>query len=67
MKLKRYKQNLHVADTGEVYSYMTLVAKIVGKVLLVAERYEKFSVTTTKHYRYVASELGLDIQVVPED
>lgn len=57
MKLKKYNQNLRVEGTN-VYSYNTHVATIIGNTLKVLGWW---SVTTSKHVSYVASQLGLTI------
>jgi len=61
--LEKYKQNLKVTNQN-VYSYGILVAQIINdgtikNELWVFPKYAHFSVTTTKHINYVASELNL--------
>lgn len=57
MKLKRYRQNLHV-EGNKVYSYDTHVATIKGDELIA---HGWWSVTTAKHINYVARELNLKL------
>lgn len=54
-KFKKYGQNLSY-DSGFVYSYGTKVAQIVGKTL---KPLGYWSVTTSKHINYAATQLGL--------
>ena len=61
--MDRFKQNLKIED-NKVFSYNTHVATITKDLLEVKERYVNFSVTTSKHIRYVASEYDLKIYVV---
>lgn len=51
----RYKQNLRM-DGDKVYSYNTHVATKNGRELII---HGWWSVTTSKHINYVASELEL--------
>jgi len=53
----RYKTNLRMHD-GDIWSYTTKVAKIVDDTLVVPKWY---SVTTSKHINYAASQLGLRV------
>ena len=59
MILKRYKQTLQV-DSTEIYSYDTHVADIDhdSKIVIALDWY---SVTTSKHINYVASQLGYKV------
>lgn len=60
-KFNRYTKNLSVVEyNGNLYvkSYSTLVAKIDGDNLLVLGYW---SMTTTKHINYAASQLNLTI------
>ena len=56
--LSKYQLNLRVIQNN-VYFYNTHVATIDGDILHV---HGHWSVTTTKHINYVASELNLTIQ-----
>jgi hypothetical protein len=56
-KFDRYKQNLMIIN-DKVYSYETHVATIEYPNLIVPAWY---SVTTSKHINYVATELNLDV------
>ena len=60
--MKRYQQNLKV-ENNCVYSYNTHVATIIDGKLIVKKKYYNYSHSTTKHYRYVAQELGLYIEI----
>jgi hypothetical protein len=55
--LLRYKQNLRI-DRKDVWSYSTIVAKIVGSEL---HQLGYWSMTTQKHINYVARELNLTL------
>lgn len=55
-KFNRFRKNLHTRD-GHVYSYNTQVAKIDHTNRTVAPL-GYWSVTTSKHINYVASEYG---------
>lgn len=59
MILKRYKQTLQV-DGTEIYSYDTHVANIdhERKIVIALNWY---SVTTSKHINYVASQLDYEV------
>jgi hypothetical protein len=60
-KFNRYQKNLSVVEhDGNLYvkSYSTLVAKIDGDNLLVLGYW---SMTTSKHINYAASQLNLTI------
>jgi hypothetical protein len=57
--MKKYKQNLRI-DGSKVISYTTHVATIdYAERTLTVHGY--WSMTTTKHINYVASELNLQI------
>ena len=56
-KLPKYKQNLTINE-NYVWSYSTIVAKIVGDEL---QQLGYWSQTTQKHINYVAKELDLDL------
>ena len=56
--LTRYKENLKVIGE-KVFSYDTHVATINGDYL---EKLGWWSMTTSKHTNYVASELGLTVR-----
>ena len=61
-KFNKYKQNLSLVTNNEgtfVKSYNTLVAKVNGAEL---EVLGYWSMTTTKHINYAASELGLTVK-----
>lgn len=58
-KLDRYRENLRVTDTA-VYSYDTHVAMIDNKKRTVTPN-RWYSVTTSKHINYVASEYGYKV------
>jgi hypothetical protein len=58
MILKRYKQNLRI-EGNKVWSYTTHVATIDGDNL---NQLGYWSVTTQKHIKYVAEELGLNLK-----
>ena len=51
IKLPRYKENLRIINGTDVYSYSTLVAKIIDDELYV---FGWWSPTTSKHINYVA-------------
>ena len=55
--LPRYKQNLRIHEDN-VWSYSTIVAKIVGNEL---HQLGYWSMTTQKHINYVANYYGLDL------
>jgi len=55
--LPRYTQNLRL-DRDNVWSYSTIVAKIVGNEL---HQLGYWSMTTQKHINYVANYYGLDL------
>ena len=55
-KMNRYKENLRVTDSN-VYSYNTKVADI-DHIKKEARALGWWSVTTSKHINYVASEYG---------
>ena len=57
MRFERYKQNLRYSDEW-IYSYDTPVGRILGNNLIVDKHY---SVTTSKHLSYAASQLGLNL------
>ena len=63
--LPKYKQNLHVTKTGDVYddicSYSTIVGGIdhLNSIVL---RFGYWSPTTSKHINYVAAYYGYKIE-----
>ena len=59
-KFDRHKMNLR-ADNNYVYSYETKVAKIDHNNKTVTPN-RWYSVTTSKHINYVASELGYEVK-----
>jgi hypothetical protein len=61
-RFNKYKQNLSLVTNNEgtfVRSYDTLVAKVNGAEL---EVLGWWSMTTSKHINYAASELGLTVK-----
>lgn len=63
--LTRYRENLHI-EGNKVISYVTHVATIDwGKNKLYVHGY--WSMTTSKHINYVASEYGLTKEDAPRD
>tara|TARA_R110002167_G_scaffold290022_1_gene495083 strand:- start:602 stop:799 length:198 start_codon:yes stop_codon:yes gene_type:complete len=63
MKLDKYKMNLRV-NGNNIYSYNTLVAKIIGDELhKIAWKVNGMtsSPTTSKHVNYVTRELNLKL------
>lgn len=58
-KFTKSKDNLRHDGQGNVFSYETFVAQQVGEYLVVADKYNSYSVTTTSHIGIAANELGL--------
>ena len=56
VKLPKYKENLRVINSTDVYSYSTRVARIKGNELHI---YGWWSPTTSKHINYVADYYNL--------
>jgi len=53
------KDNLCHDGQGNVFSYDSFVAQRVGEYLVVADKFNSYSVTTSKHISIAAYELGL--------
>ena len=64
VSLPKYKQNLHITITGDVYddilSYTTIVGGI-DHLNSIVTIYGYWSVTTSKHINYVAEQLDYKV------
>lgn len=60
MEFGKYKKNLHIED-NRIISYTTHVATIYHAERKVI-KHGWWSVTTSKHINYVASELGYEVK-----